>query len=351
MQRQRQVGMVFDLPGRAFGAARYALLAIPLIASMIAASTSVRDRVEVGAPSSAAALDREAALVSAFVRAAVLPAAVPTPNRAAAHAPREQSVAGEAAHARAPASPLKLTPEQRKIAQFVAAKYRVAVDDVQHFVAHAYRASREFRLDPYLVLAVMSIESNFNPNARSAAGAQGLMQVLTRVHTEKFAPFGGASAAFDPMANISVGSRILKEYLSREGSVEGALKSYVGAALLSHDFGYGHKVLSERERIAAAAAGRPIPAQPLKPPQLAGERGPEAVRIVTPLSGTPGAVKTLLPVGGAHGSGLPGYAPGAAALSDAGSELPVEATAEVPMPQPTYEADRAARLPQGVTDL
>lgn len=351
MQRQRQVGMVFDLPGRAFGAARYALLAIPLIASMIAASTSVRDRVEVGAPSGVAALDREAALVSAFVRAAVLPAAVPAPNRVAAHAPREQSVPGETAHARAPASPLKLSPEQRKIAQFVATKYRVAVDDVQHFVAHAYRAAREFRLDPYLVLAVMSIESNFNPNARSSAGAQGLMQVLTRVHTEKFAPFGGASAAFDPMANISVGSRILKDYLLREGSVEGALKSYVGAALLSHDFGYGHKVLSERERIAAAAAGRPIPAQPLKPPVLAGGRGPEAVRIVTPLSGTPGAVKTLLPVAASHGFGLTDSGPGAAALSDAVPDLPVDVAADAPAPQPAYEADRAARLPPGVTDL
>ena len=54
----------------------------------------------------------------------------------------------------------------------------------------------------------------------------GLMQVLTRVHVEKFMPFGGIPAAFDPIANIRVGSAILKEYLKREGSVEGALKSY-----------------------------------------------------------------------------------------------------------------------------
>lgn len=157
-------------------------------------------------------------------------------------------------------SPLKLTAEQRNISRFVAQRYRVKLDDVQRFVAHAFRAAGEFRLDPYLVLAVMSIESSFNPNARSSAGAQGLMQVLTRVHLDKFAPFGGARAALDPMANISVGSRILKEYLVREGSVEGALKSYVGAALLSHDYGYGSKVLGERARIAAAAQGRALPA-------------------------------------------------------------------------------------------
>lgn len=156
--------------------------------------------------------------------------------------------------------PLKLTDEQRTISRFIARRYRVKLDDVQRFVAHAFRAAGEFGLDPYLVLAVMSIESSFDPDARSRAGAQGLMQVLTRVHLEKFAPFGGAHAAFDPMANITVGSRILKEYLVREGSVEGALKSYVGAALLSHDFGYGRKVLAERQRIVTAVrqAGAPM---------------------------------------------------------------------------------------------
>ncbi|MCD6671601.1 MAG: transglycosylase SLT domain-containing protein [Burkholderiaceae bacterium] len=177
------------------------------------------------------------------------------PRSAASLAPA--SMARAAAEARADArdtfSPLKLSPEQRNISRFVARRYRLNLDDVQRFVAHAFRAAGEFRLDPYLVLAVMSIESNFNPNARSSAGAQGLMQVLTRVHLDKFAPFGGARAALDPVANITVGSRILKEYLVREGSVEGALKSYVGAALLPHDFGYGNKVLTERARIAAAA--------------------------------------------------------------------------------------------------
>ncbi len=158
-------------------------------------------------------------------------------------------------------SPLKLSPEQRNISRFVARRYRVSLDDVQRFVAHAFRAAGEFRIDPYLVLAVMSIESSFNPNARSSAGAQGLMQVLTRVHLDKFAPFGGARAALDPVANITVGSRILKEYLVREGSVEGALKSYVGAALLPHDFGYGNKVLTERARIAAAARDGATPPQ------------------------------------------------------------------------------------------
>lgn len=172
-----------------------------------------------------------------------------------------------AASASAPApahQPPRLSAEQQNVARFIATRYRLAADQTQVLVGQAYRIAREAKLDPWLVLAVISVESSFDPKARSSKGAQGLMQVLTRVHADKFAPFGGVAAAFDPLANMRVGTQILKEYIVRaEGSVEAALKSYVGAALLPHDGGYGAKVLFERERIAAAAAGR---AQPARPP-------------------------------------------------------------------------------------
>ncbi|MCL4745193.1 MAG: transglycosylase SLT domain-containing protein [Burkholderiaceae bacterium] len=146
-----------------------------------------------------------------------------------------------------------LGAEQNDVAQFIAERYRVALDQTRQFVDFAYRTARESRLDPLLILAVMSVESSFNPRAQSAQGAQGLMQVLTRVHLDKFAPFGGAAAAFDPLANIRVGARILSDYMRRDGTIEGALKGYVGAALLPDDGGYGRKVLDERELIARAA--------------------------------------------------------------------------------------------------
>jgi soluble lytic murein transglycosylase-like protein len=158
-----------------------------------------------------------------------------------------------AAEARAAA----LSAEQYNVARYVATNYRIALDSAQEFVYHAYRAAADLQLDPLLVLAVMSVESNFDPLAQSHKGAQGLMQVLTRVHEERFEPFGGVTAAFDPKANIRVGSSILREYIDREGTVEAALKSYVGAAMLSHDRGYGAKVLRARERLALAAAAGP----------------------------------------------------------------------------------------------
>ena len=177
-----------------------------------------------------------------------------------------------------------LSREQQNVVSFITATYRVAAEQTQFLVAHAYRTARDLKLDPMLILAVISVESSFDPRAQSQQGAQGLMQVLTRVHADKFSPFGGVAAAFDPLANIRVGAGILKDYLKRDGSVEGALKAYVGAAALPHDGGYGAKVIFERERIAAAASGRPVP---LSVPAVAGVAGVAGAARVAPPVGAP----------------------------------------------------------------
>jgi soluble lytic murein transglycosylase-like protein len=148
-------------------------------------------------------------------------------------------------------APVKLSSEERAVARYIARSYRVAYDSVARFVHHAYQAANELRLDPHLILAVMAVESSFDPYAESTAGAQGLMQVLTRVHTSKYEPYGGIDAAWDPVVNIRVGARILSEYLERHGDVAGALKAYVGAALLRSDGGYGSKVLRRQAEFDA----------------------------------------------------------------------------------------------------
>ena len=146
--------------------------------------------------------------------------------------------------------------EQRNISQYLSRRYRVAEEAVRHLVREAYEAGRELDLDPTLILAVMAIESSMNPFAESSVGAQGLMQVLTRVHTDKFEPHGGEHAALDPTANIRVGSAILKDLIRRGGSVERGLQLYVGAGNLPDDGGYGSRVLAERSRIQIASSGR-----------------------------------------------------------------------------------------------
>jgi hypothetical protein len=251
MSEQRRIDLLFAATVRAMAVARLARKGAPVAATTLVVAVAVHGTL--------GGID-----VSAVPRLAMdVPAGVATsapvgPIAPVAGVPAEPAPAPVAAEAPSRPAP-RLDREQENIARFIAQRYRVGLDATSEFVHHAYRAARDVKLDPMLVLAVMSVESSFNPRAQSHAGAQGLMQVLTRVHTEKFMPFGGLAAAFDPVANIRVGSAILKEYLTREGSVEGALKSYVGAALLEHDGGYGSKVLNARERIAAAAAGRPIP--------------------------------------------------------------------------------------------
>ena len=171
-------------------------------------------------------------------------------------------------------NPHGLAPAQANVALWISKKYRVAPEPIAALVHEAFRAGKRNNLEPTLILAVAAIESSFNPFAQSHAGAQGLMQVMTRVHTDKYAYFGGDYAAFDPRSNLRVGVRILREYMDRTGSLQSGLKWYVGAANLSSDGGYAARVLAEYRRMYEAAYGQPLPPAALQqasyaPPSLA----------------------------------------------------------------------------------
>ncbi len=156
--------------------------------------------------------------------------------------------------------PSELPKQQAKVAFWLSKKYRVAPEPISALVAEAYHVGMRSKLDPTLILAVMAIESGFNPFAQSPVGAQGLMQVMTKVHVDKYETAGGNLAAFDPLTNLRVGVKVLQECISRAGSIEGGLRYYVGAANLDSDGGYAQKVMAEYARIRAVATG--IPATP-----------------------------------------------------------------------------------------
>ena len=97
---------------------------------------------------------------------------------------------------------------------------------------------------------------------------KGLMQVMSKVHSDKFEYFGGSHAALDPLANIKVGALVLKDCIARGGSVAGGLRFYVGSTA-QDDGGYGAKVLAERARLRDVARGRNVPIiTPQAPAQL-----------------------------------------------------------------------------------
>ena len=149
--------------------------------------------------------------------------------------------------------------EQKWVTNWLAKRYRLATDAANMLVGATYRTATEVKIDPLLVLAVMAIESGFNPFAESPVGAQGLMQVMSKVHHDKFRPLGGVKAALNPVANIKVGATILKEYVRQTGSVESGLKLYVGAGAFETDAGYGYKVLAEYKRLKDVASGKSVP--------------------------------------------------------------------------------------------
>ena len=111
------------------------------------------------------------------------------------------------------AQPTDLPKQQANVAFWLSRKYRVAPEPLSVLVAEAFDVGQKARVDPTLILAVMAIESRFNPFAQSPVGAQGLMQVLTRVHTDKYEDFGGRLAAFDPVSNLRVGAKVLQPKL------------------------------------------------------------------------------------------------------------------------------------------
>jgi soluble lytic murein transglycosylase-like protein len=142
-------------------------------------------------------------------------------------------------------------PAQQALVGYLTRRFSIAAAPTSVVVETAYRAAGETGLDPLLVLAVISIESRFNPIAESVMGAKGLMQIIPRYHLARLKEHGGEEAVFDPESNILVGAKILQEYVYRTGALETGLQTYNGASR-DESGQYALRVLAERERLDRA---------------------------------------------------------------------------------------------------
>ena len=177
----------------------------------------------------------------ALLIAAAPPSAI-APDARSPSARRPRSSASTGATAGVPDA------AQQALIDHVSRRFLVAAAITERMVAAAHRAADEVGLDPLLVLAVIAVESRFNPIAESGMGAKGLMQIIPRFHLDKLRAAGGEDAVFDPESNILVGARILQEYVYRTGTLVAGLQQYNGASRDSNAY-YAQRVMAERERL------------------------------------------------------------------------------------------------------
>jgi soluble lytic murein transglycosylase-like protein len=101
----------------------------------------------------------------------------------------------------------------------------------QNFFANAvpfgdliHQKAQKYDVDPALVAAVIETESRFHPQARSAVGARGLMQLMPRTGR-----WLGAKNLYDPEQNVDAGVRYLKYLQDRfDGNLKNAIAAYNG---------------------------------------------------------------------------------------------------------------------------
>ncbi len=124
-------------------------------------------------------------------------------------------------------------------------------------VRTAFHEGRRNGVDPLLILAVIAVESRFNPIAESEQGAVGLMQIVPRFHMDKVdaevdAGVDAAGPSFlPPRTNIAIGTRILKDSIRRGGGEAAGLQLYNGS-FDDESRAYANRVQVERRRLEAA---------------------------------------------------------------------------------------------------
>ena len=138
--------------------------------------------------------------------------------------------------------------EKTRVAKWISRKYKVSNEAVREIVEISFSAGSDFEVDPYVIIAVIAIESSFNPLAESSAGALGLMQVMPLIHRKKFEKYGGFDKSLDVKVNVYVGTEILKNFYLRYGNYQRALLAYLGVSQNSSSR-YPKKVLRLRDRL------------------------------------------------------------------------------------------------------
>lgn len=163
----------------------------------------------------------------------------------------ENDTADTAGSTAVDASLAALSPQMRGALSYVAQRYKVSAEAVRPVFEAVQLVGQERRIDPLLIVAIIGVESGFNPFAESAMGARGLMQVIPRFHMDKVPDGGGRGAFLDPVTNIRIGTSVLQEAIQRRGGLAAGLQYYAGSS--DPQGVYANRVIAERARLEQAA--------------------------------------------------------------------------------------------------
>lgn len=154
----------------------------------------------------------------------------------------------------------ELSPEMSRVRDWISDTYRVSGKALEPALLAAEESAEEHGFDPLLIVAIMAVESSFNPKAESHMGAQGLMQVIPRFHQDKIGAGRDKYALFDPVLNVRVGTLVLQEGVQRYGTLQRALQYYNGS-LKDPNARYTRKVMAVKKRLDVASGREQIARQ------------------------------------------------------------------------------------------
>ena len=148
-------------------------------------------------------------------------------------------------------SNVEQTLEYAWAAEYIkAVNKRLTNGEAEMFARYALQYADEFDLDAHLYLALIKVESGFQPELKSSAGAIGLTQVIPRWHQNKIEEGRtrlGVYSMYEPKLNLYVGARTLREMLDLSSNTRNGLLRYNGS--LNTDSQYAALVLREAERV------------------------------------------------------------------------------------------------------
>lgn len=152
---------------------------------------------------------------------------------------KKEAVSELAAIARKAATPDELLSISMKLQD--AGEYRLVITlvsrlpnretthDILYPLAHwavVKEASDRYGVDPFIVLSVMREESRFDPEARSTAGALGLMQMMPQTASAMDRNIKSRAQLYNVKTNIYLGSRYLNSLIKEFGSLPAAIAAY-----------------------------------------------------------------------------------------------------------------------------